>query len=177
MTAEVATIVTDAMRACIGATLPKLTLPEAIYPSDVRRFLDATGDRNPLWTDDEFARRAGYKGRVVPPMLVVQLYRRAQPEGADSASIWPNLVLPEGYTDTRNAGTEIEWLDPVYIGDELTIQHRLVDIYAREGRRALIIYLVRDTEIRNQHGELVVTLHSSTAKLPATSAAELAERS
>jgi acyl dehydratase len=168
MTATAATIITDAMRACIGTALPPVPLPEPIYPSDVRRFLDATEDRNPLWTDDDFARGVGYRGRVVPPMLVIQVYRRTNAEGADAVRMWPGLEMPEGYTDTRNAGTEIEWLEPVYVGDHLTFQNRLVDIYAREGRRGLLIYLVRDVEIRNQHGELVGRIHSTTAKLPAS---------
>lgn len=177
MSVDVESIITDEMRAYIGTAMEPLPLPEAIYPSDVRRFLEATEDRNPLWTDDGFARSVGYHGRVVPPLLVVQLYRRTNPEGADSVQIWPGLVLPEGYADSRNAGAEIEWLEPVYVGDQLTFQNRLVDIYARQGRRALVIYLVRETEIRNQHGELVVRLHSTTAKLPATSVEALAQRS
>jgi acyl dehydratase len=176
MSATAETIITERMRSYIGTTMPAVPLPEAIYPSDVRRFLDATEDRNPLWLDDDFARSVGYRGRVVPPMLVIQLYRRTNPEGSDSVNMWPGLVLPEGYADSRNAGAEIEWLAPVYVGDHLTFQNRLVDIYAREGRRALVIYLVRDTEIRNQHGELVVRVHSTTAKLPATTVDAVEER-
>ncbi len=169
-------IITDELRAYIGTTLDPVPLPEAVYPSDVRRFVEATDDRNPLWLDDDYARSVGYKGRVVPPMLVIQLYRRANPEGSDSNQMWPGLVLPEGYTDTRNAGAEIEWLEPVYIGDHLTLQNKMTDIYARQGRRALIVYLVRECTIRNQRGEVVVRLHSTTAKLPATTVDALAER-
>ena len=43
---------------------------ETIAASDVSRYVDATGDANPLWLDNDFARSAGYRGRFLPPMLV-----------------------------------------------------------------------------------------------------------
>jgi hypothetical protein len=105
----------------------------------------------------------------VPPILVIQLYRRGEQfDGEEgSASVWPGLKLPDGYTNTRNAGHEIEWVSPAYIGDRLTLQQRLTDMYVRQGRAGVpVIYLVREVEIRNQRGEVLVRQLSTTAKLP-----------
>jgi acyl dehydratase len=52
-----------------------LPLPEPISASDVRRYAEATGDANPLWLDDAFARSVGYRGHPVPPMMVLELVR------------------------------------------------------------------------------------------------------
>jgi len=170
MADELERLITDGMRACLGTTLPPIDLPEEIAASDVRRFLEAVGDTNPLYRDDKYARRFGYRSRPVPPMLVIQLYRRGEQfdgEEGGGSSAWPGLELPDGYTNTRNAGHEIEWVSPAYLGDRLTLQQKLVDMYVRQGRAGVpVIYLVREVEIRNQRGEVVVRQRSTTAKLP-----------
>ena len=53
----------------IGRKTPLRQL-EIISAADVRRYVDATGDANPLWLDDDFARAAGYRARLLPPTLV-----------------------------------------------------------------------------------------------------------
>jgi len=166
-------LITDEMRACIGRAAPPVDLPEEISASDVRRFVDIVGETNMLYRDAEYAKQFGYKGRVVPPMVVVQMFRRIDDEEGKSSdwqsSDWLQLPLPKHYSVSRNAGHEFEWLAPVYVGDRLTIQQRFTDIYAKQGRAGVpVIYLVREVEIRNQHGQAVVRQTSTTAKLPAS---------
>ena len=163
-------LITEQMRTCIGSTTPPRELPEEISASDVRRFLEVVGETNPVYRDDAFARKFGYRGRIVPPMLVVQFFRRLEDEEQDGQDRpdWPGLVLPPNYTNTRNAGHEFNWLRPVYVGDRLTLQQRFKDIYVRQGRTGVaVIYLVRETEIRNQNDDPVLRQTSTTAKLPA----------
>ena len=74
--ADVDAVITDEVRAWIGLTTEPMALPEEIAASDVRRYVEATGDANPLWMDDAAARAAGYRARVVPPMLVAELVWR-----------------------------------------------------------------------------------------------------
>ena len=163
MAADASTIITDEMRSCIGRTTEPVSLPEEISASDIRRYVDATGDANPLWTDEAFARAHGYRGRVVPPVMVLQLYRRM---AGWSESHLQNIPLPPEYTDSRNAGKEIEWLAPVYLGDTLTVQNRISGIVAKQGRTALGIYVTRESTFRNGAGDVVVRLYGTTVKLP-----------
>lgn len=158
-------IITEEMRGWVGRFAGPFAVPEQISPSDVRRFLDATGDDNPLWTDDAYAQAAGYRERLVPPMLILELYRRASGTGEGDGALWHGLPWPGGYTDTRNAGNEVEWLAPVYQGDQLTVEHRIVDLVARQGRAGIGIYLTRESTFRNQIQEVVVRLRATTVKL------------
>jgi acyl dehydratase len=164
-------IITPAMRACIGSTTAAVPLPDPISSSDVRRFVDVIGETNPIYRDEAYARRHGYKGCVVPPLFVVILFRSIQdPEGkvARFGIDWPGFALPPPYTNTRNAGQEYTWLRPVYVGDRLTVQIRLTDMYVRRGRAGFpVLYLVSEYEIRNQDGDLVVKQINTDAKLPA----------
>src|ERR1700691_2582549 len=105
-----ADVLTAEVRSWIGHRTEPMVLPEEIAAIDVRHYVEATGDRNPLWLDDDAARAAGYRARSAPPMMVVGLGWRL----GDTARLQHQVPLPEIYSDTRNAGLEIEWLAPVY---------------------------------------------------------------
>lgn len=173
MTAEASTIITPELQAWVGSSVGPIQLPESLTPADVRRYLDATGDTNPLWTDESVAREAGYAACPVPPMLVFELYRRAEgATGAGDANLWKGMPLPTNYTDTRNAGNKIEWLAPASLDDRLEVRHQLADITARQGRAGLGIYITRESEFRKQDGIVVVRLRATTVKLPANKSAK-----
>lgn len=160
-------LLTDELRSWIGRTFGPYPMEEEISASDVRRYVVATGDRNPLWLDAEYARSHGYAGRVVPPMMVIDLSWRMREEGADAGRAWHfALPLPASYSDARNAGQEIEWLRPVYVGDRLAIQHRVVDIQVREGRAGLGVYVTRRSDYVDQHGDVVARVQHTLVRLP-----------
>ncbi len=163
-TPDIDAVITPQVRAWIGRTTEPMALPEEISASDVRRYVDATGDRNPLWLDDESARAAGYRARIVPPMMVVDLGWRLKSQ--EAGRLWHHVPLPPAYTDTRNADNEIEWLSEVYLGERLSIQHRITDIVARPGRRGLGVYITRATEFRAQDGRLVARVNQTIVRFP-----------
>jgi uncharacterized protein len=163
-------IITPELRGWIGRKGP-LTRLEIMTASDVRRYVDATGDANPLWLDDEFARSAGYRSRLLPPTLVgwvpFSLREGADRSGADATGLRRQLPLPEGYTNVRNAGSETEWLQPVFVGEQLSTQSRIVDIVARQGRVGLGIYITQEEQILNSQQEIVMRRRHTVAMFPA----------
>jgi uncharacterized protein len=163
-TADVDAVITDETRAWIGRSSELMPLPEEVAASDVRRYVEATGDHNPLWLDDEVARSAGYRGRVVPPMLVIDLVWRLK--HTDAGRMTDRVPLPANYIDTRNVESETEWLEAVYIGDRISIRHRIRDIVARPGRRGLGVYISRETEYVRADGRLVARVVQTVARFP-----------
>jgi acyl dehydratase len=162
--AGVDAVITDEVRAWIGLTTELMPLPEEIAASDVRRYVEATGDTNPLWMDDAAARAAGYRARVVPPILVAELVWRLKHR--EEGRLTDRIPLPASYVDTRNAETDIEWLEPVHVGDRLSVRHRIRDITTRVGRRGLGVYITRETEYTNQDGRVVTRLTQTAVRLP-----------
>ena len=157
-------IINEAVRAWIGRTTDLMPVPDIISASDVRRYLKVTGEQNPLWTDDQAARSAGYSGRVVPPMLLIELVWRLK--NTADGRLTDRVPLPENYVDTRNLDNQIEWFLPAYIGDQIQIRHRLRDISARATRRGLGVYLTRETDYIRGDGALLARATQTVVRFP-----------
>jgi acyl dehydratase len=63
-------------RALVGSLLGEPVSVE-IRAADAERFAYAAGDANPICFDDEAARAAGYRRRVVPPGFLVWAFEAA----------------------------------------------------------------------------------------------------
>ena len=161
---EIDAVLTPEVKSWIGRTTELLSIPEEVAASDLRRYLDATGDTNPLFTSDEAARAAGYRARILPPMMVIDLSWRLH--ATEEGRFWVKIPLPPAYSDVRNGGQEVEWFAPMYLGDRLSIRHRIVDIVVKRGRRGLGAYIDRKTEYFNQDGTLIARVNATAVRLP-----------
>ena len=137
----------------------------------IRRYCEVLELDCPLHYDDEVARSVGYDGIVAPVSGVSQTWTREAHWRPGMPTRYPVLdpdaeVLreevrfdgpPEPPTSlTFVTDLTIEHLRPVYVGDRLSRRgHRLVSVLPKEttiGRGAFLTY---ESEVRNQHGELV----------------------
>jgi acyl dehydratase len=163
------TVITPELREWIGRKTPLRPL-EIISAADVRRYVDATGDANPLWLDDDSARDAGYRSRILPPTLVgwVPFSFKEGTERAESepTDLRRQIPLPEEYTNVRNAGSETEWLQPAYLGEQLSTQSSIVDIVARQGKAGLGIYISQEELVLNAQKEIILRRHHILAVFP-----------
>ena len=169
MTDPTETIITPELRGWISRKTPLRQL-EVISAADVRRYVDATGDGNPLWLDDDYARQAGYRGRLLPPILVgwVPFSFREGTERAntDPTDLRRQLPLPGEYTNVRNAGSETEWVQPAYLGEQLSTQSTIVDIVGRQGKAGLGIYISQEEQVLNSKQEIVLRRRHTLAVFP-----------
>ena len=169
MTVPDTSIITPELRGWIGRQSEARRL-EVLSTSDVRRYIDATGDANPLWLDDDFARAAGYRGRLLPPTLVgwVPFSFREGTERAntDPTDLRRQLPLPPMYTNVRNAGSETEWVQPAYLGEQLSTRSCILDIVARQGRAGLGIYIMQEDQVLNSSDQIVSRRRHTLAVFP-----------
>lgn len=127
----------------IGRTIHELAVGDAaqitrrITAETVREFVDATGDDNPLHSDDAFATATRFGEVIAPGMLT---------GGLLSAVIGTCLPGPGAIYVSQ----DFRFQKPVYIGDTITARVEVVEIVPERNRLHL------RTVCLNQDGELVL---------------------
>jgi len=111
----------------------------------IRRFAEAIGDANPIYTDEEAARSAGFAGIIGPPTFPAV------------------LTLNERFRHSLDLGTRslllgeqaIDYGRPIVGGDRIAVRTRVADVQERTGTSGAMDVLVLETEGRGMEGELV----------------------
>lgn len=139
-------------RSAIGRELPGPTL--LITRSRLRDFAVATGQTEAVYTDLDAAKQAGHRDLPVPPTFAF---------GVDLEGPEPLVFLDDLGVDLRtvlHGEQRFTFHEMAYAGDELTTNGRITDIYAKKG--GMLEFIVKDTQVRNQHGALVAEMRSVT---------------
>lgn len=129
--------------------LTGLTGAEFIFEVEkrhIRQFAEAIGDINPLYVDEEFAAKTSYGGIIAPPTFPIAI-------GQDSGE-----SLDLGLEQKRMLHGEQEFIysRPIRPGDRLHCQMKVSNVYEREGRNGKMQFLILDTEMKDESGEMVV---------------------
>jgi 3-oxoacyl-[acyl-carrier protein] reductase len=113
-------------------------IKHTITIEDINKFVQLTGDDNPLHVDRRFAERTSFKGIVAHGML-----------GASFISTIIGKHIPGD--GALWVSQKLDFLLPVRIGDNLTVKAKIIDIYVSQDLITLSI------EITNQHRQKVLT--------------------
>ena len=132
----------------IGHELPPYQVD--VEKGRLRFFAKATGQDDPVYTDEDSARAAGHPGLPVPPTFFFCL----EMESPNPAAVRELLGIDyrrllhgeQGFTFHRMA----------YAGDTLSFQQRIEDIYDK--KNGALEFVVRKTSVSNQRGEPVADL-------------------
>ncbi len=109
----------------------------------IREYASAVGETNPVYTDAEAARAAGFRNVVAPPMFCV-VY--------SSAAMAAAILDPEigiDYGKLVHGEQLFEWGEPVCSGDVISTTARLTGISEKMGMG----FYVFETESVNQEGQ------------------------
>ncbi len=137
-------------RNLIGHELPPSTLP--IERGRLRFFARATGETDPVYTDLEAARAAGYPDLPAPPTFLFS----AELDSRAAFTLLDLLKVP--LANVLHGEQGFTWYRPVCAGDTVTVQPRITDIYDKKG--GALEFVVKVAEARNQRNELVAELRS-----------------
>ncbi|MFC1942191.1 MaoC family dehydratase N-terminal domain-containing protein [Chloroflexota bacterium] len=135
------------------------------YPVEydpIRRYCHMRDDENPLFLDPEYAKKAGYRGVVCPPLLVGYFAGQGiwppVEEGPRfmAIPILPPSIAQESPRSSINMATEWEFMKPVIVGDQLYSKERIGDVYMKALKRdPEALWQVTETIVSNQDGEVV----------------------
>lgn len=128
----------------VGMKFPVTNLfNQYVNPDSIRHYVDGIGDVNPLYKDEEYAKRTAYRSLVAPPSW---LY-----------SVFPTWVL-QGLPGVHgfHSGNEWEIYLPIYNGDVITPEATFTGFEEKKGEFAGR-YIMEYQEARyfNQRKELV----------------------
>ena len=108
-----------------------------IKAREIELFAEATGDRNPVHLDEEFAATTQFGGRIAHGMLTA---------GLVSAAIASKLPGP----GSIYLGQTLRFTKPVRLGDTVTVRLEVIEVITAKRRVRLA------TTCTNQNGETVL---------------------
>lgn len=142
-------VITDEMRKQIGVETKPIVLE--IEKEAIRRWAQAIDDPNPLYHDEEYAKKSQHGAIIAPPGFVGNYdypVRGVSKTARVKSPFWRRF----------NGGNEYEFIKPVKAGDVLTATSKLVDLHDSQGSPATGRMLIQavETTYWNQKGEVVV---------------------
>ena len=115
-------------------------------------FAKVIGAKDPIYTDVEAARAAGYRNVMAPPTFIFGA------EGDSGAMMQLIETLNIDLGKVLHGEQRFDYYAPVCAGDTLRFESKITDIYEKKG--GALEFVAKDTRVTNQLGEHVADLHS-----------------
>ena len=151
-------LITGEMREAVGSLLNICVTK--VEKTKIKMFVEATTDTNPLWQDEDCARRTIHGGTLVPPGFLITM----QMEGESPGFYMPYMLSLKGAID---AGGEWEFFRPVRPDDVIVVDRKFVDLYEKKGSLGNMLFNVFETTYRNQRGEIGARGRWTSIRIPA----------
>ena len=132
--------VVDRIKSHIGKGGPPTTA--TVEAGHLKRFAEAIGDKNPRWLEE------------APPTFLVALAPTSY--HLDEADQYGKGWL--------NGGNRFEYFETVRVGDRITAASIVKDAYEKQGGSGNLLFIIFETEYKNQHGRVVARLRGTAIR-------------
>ena len=139
-------VITDEMKAAIGVESEPSVYE--IEKEPIRRWAESLGDPNPLYRDEEYSKKKGYRGLVAPPAFIAQ-YAFPTKWGK------PKATFKRPFVRNLNGGNEYDFLKPICSGDVISATTKVSDMIERDGSMGKMLIITQETTYTNQDGDVV----------------------
>lgn len=129
----------------IGHTFEPFTT--TVEAGKIRLFCKAIGEEDPIYTDEAAAKAAGYRGITAP----LTFLRALQADDPNKGGLLRLLNVDIGLI--LHGEQHFEYFAPVVVGDKVTCQEKVVDIYDKKG--GALWFVVQEMEMKDQAGKLL----------------------
>lgn len=126
----------------------------------IRQFVQAIGDTNPLYIDEEFAKSTVHGGIIAPLTFPIAIT-------SDSGE---ELDLGLDYRRMLHGEQQFIYTRPIRPGDVLHCQIKVTDVYEKDGKNGKMEFIVMDTEMKDAEGNHVVTSRTNIVYRPLVTA-------
>ena len=132
----------------IGRTTAPQTVD--VEKGRLKFFAKAIGETDPVYTNENASKTAGYAALPAPPTFAFCLEM-------ETNSLWDNIAamgVPVG--KILHGSQSFKYCAPILAGDQITFVTKVSDIYDKKG--GALEFIVEDTTAKNQDGTLVAEL-------------------
>lgn len=139
-------------RSFIGHTFDPVSIE--VEKGQLKFFAKATGENNPVYSDEATAKAAGHPALPAPPTFLFSL-------GLMGPEPYPVLsLLNIDIGKVLHGEQRFTYSGQIYAGDTITRTETIRDIYDKKG--GALEFIVHETEAVNQRGEVVGTATTVT---------------
>ncbi len=129
---------------------------EEIGEKTIRRFSQTIGDRNPLYSDEKYAKKSRYGSIIAPPTLIFELgYDLGEDINVETGlqtALEEYLGYPKNVQRLRN---EYEILEIAHPSDIITAKRKIIESAPRQGKSGKWIFITSEILYSNQSGKLL----------------------
>ena len=112
------------------------SISKKITKEDVQKFIEISGDDNPVHTDENFAKRTIFRKPIAHGLISASLISCGLTKLMGEGNIWLTQ--------------DLKFEKPVYVGDEITAHLKIVNIDSNK------VYKI-ETTLTNQNGKVVIS--------------------
>ena len=124
----------------------------------IRRYADAVGNDNPLYYDEEYAKKSRY-GSIIAPPGFFGWAKQTVPSSEGLMGLMGDMI-EAGYAGILDGGMAYEYFLPVRAGDTLVASPKVADVALKEGKTKMMIVRFEVTYY-NQNGDLVAKAYQT----------------
>jgi acyl dehydratase len=132
------------------------TSREELGKATIRRFAKAVGDPNPIYWDDEAARKSPFRGITAPPTLIFELNHNIGGDIDEKDGGYQDMItLPPPLDWIIRGGHEYTFIRPARPGDRITVHRKIDQIYEKQARTGPLVFVVCVITYSNQKGQVL----------------------
>lgn len=149
----------EKLQAMVGEEAGPFEALNEVNKAMIRHWCEAMEDSNPLYTDEEYARKSRYGGVIAPPQMV-QAYCMPplwpKKETSDPQAKAVQMMDEAGYKGVVATTTSQEYFCPMRPGDRLSYKIKLVSVSLEKTTRLGVgHFITSEYTYTNQNGEVV----------------------
>lgn len=123
---------------------------------NILNFADAIGDNNPLWTDEEYARKSRFGEVTAPPTFLYNINHGSRPSNVGTVD------RPVHNLSLLYSGAEMEFFMPLRLGDRFTVSGKPTGATRKPGKAVgSLLFVTGEASFMNGDGELAGTIRTT----------------
>jgi acyl dehydratase len=129
--------------------------------SAIKKWAIINEDYNALWFDEEYAKKSRWGGMIAPPLYLLSCSNGGEWSFELHMYLLKHRSQLPNFIGVFVAGVEWEFFEPVRPGDRINSKNKLADLYWKQGKEHRLLFLVGESTLTNQKGQLLATVKQS----------------